>query len=148
MSRIASVILTVFLCTPFCLGQATDRRIDDALAEITLLKRALAEQDRRITELERTVKMLQGAQDQPPRRAMPIPSTAAAWKSPSAWTRVKDGMSRAQVEAILGRPTSVEDIPGGYQTLFYRGEVSGSGSVTGTVKLNDDRVWQVNAPVF
>jgi hypothetical protein len=56
-------------------------------------------------------------------------------------------MSRAQVEAILGHPTSV-DTAITYQTLFYRGLVPGSGSVTGTVELHDDRVWQVNIPVF
>lgn len=57
-------------------------------------------------------------------------------------------MSEAQVMSILGRPTSVEAMGGIFKTLFYRGEVAGSGSVSGNIKLQDDRVWQVNTPVF
>jgi hypothetical protein len=56
-------------------------------------------------------------------------------------------MSRSQVEAILGRPTSTK-ITDPYLTLFYQGDVPGTGSVTGTIEIMDDRVWQVNIPVF
>ena len=144
------VLLTV---SPSAFGQTDQRRLEDAFAEIALLKRALAGQDRRITDLQTAVKMLQDAQNQAPQPAPdPIPTAPTvrpAWHSPSAWTRVKEGMSRAQVEAILGRPTSVQTtITDIFQTLFYQGPVPGSGSVTGTVELRHDRVWQVNIPVF
>jgi len=133
---------------PHSFGQPADRRIDDAIAEITLLKRALAEQDRRITDLENTVRALQGSRAQNPALAAPTsPTPTGAWKSASAWARVKEGMSHAQVVAILGRPTSVKSLSP-FETLFYQGDVPGSGSVTGTVELNNDRVWQINTPVF
>ena len=71
------------------------------------------------------------------------------WQTPSNWDRIKDGMSEKQVITILGRPTSTKSIGvGGYRTLFYRGEVTGSGFVSGNMQLKDDRVWQVNKPVF
>jgi hypothetical protein len=167
------VLLTV---SPSAFGQTDQRRLEDAFAEITLLKRALAEQDRRITDLQNALKMLQSEQEQdhqvldlqnavkmlqdeqnqapqpvpdpiPPVRKSKKAPPDPAWHNPSAWTTVKKGMSRAQVEAILGHPTSV-DTAISFQTLFYQGLVPGSGSVTGTVKLDEDRVWQVNTPVF
>ena len=108
------VLLTV---SPSAFGQTDQRRLEDAFAEITSLKRALAEQDRRITDLQNAVKMLQSEQNQAPQPAAPDPippvrkskkaPPGPAWHNPSAWTTVKEGMSRAQVEAILGQPTSV-----------------------------------------
>jgi hypothetical protein len=134
-------------------GQQSDRRIEDALAEITLLKRVVAEQDRRIATLEKALDTSRlGSVSDPQgsgvqgRMAWAQATTSAPWKTRSVWSGIKEGMSRAQVVAILGQPTSVDG--SNYQTLFYRGEVSGSSSVTGTVKLYDDRVWQVNVPVF
>lgn len=136
-----------------CFSQSTDQRLSDALAEITLLKRVVAEQDRRIAELEKAVGVLQRAAkpDAPMLETVPQPSAdqgSAPWKSTSVWKRLKDGMSRSQTEAILGKPTSVEGAGTSFVTLFYKGEVRGSGSVTGTVKLMDDRIWEVNIPVF
>ena len=75
------------------------------------------------------------------------PAPGSDWKAPAAWKRLRKGMSSAQVIGILGKPTSVETV-GPYRTLFYQGDVPGSGSVTGTIKLQDDRVWQINTPVF
>jgi hypothetical protein len=140
--------------SPASISQTNDQRIEDVRAEITLLKRIIAEQDRRIAELETAVKVLQlGTSTSrqaatPDRGAVSVqPTSTTPWKTPTIWSRLKNGMSRAQVVAILGQPTSVKTI-GPYLTLFYQGEVAGSGSVTGTVELTDDRVWQVNIPVF
>jgi hypothetical protein len=145
--------IVLLLSSPFLVGQATEKKLDDAFAEISFLKRVVAEQDRRISELEKAV----GALDRMAKPEIPadgrqvgVPAPtnwAMGWKTPAAWGRMKDGMSRAQVEAILGRPTSAESLYG-YWTLFYSGQVAGAGSVTGTVKLHDDRVWEVNVPVF
>jgi hypothetical protein len=120
-----------------------DTSLQDALAEIALLKRIVAEQDRRITALERIVAPNRSAAMVSQLPAAPSPE----WKTPAAWKRLKNGMSSAQVIAILGKPTSMESV-GPYRTLFYQGDVPGSGSVTGTIKLGDDRVWEINIPVF
>ena len=71
------------------------------------------------------------------------------WKNPSAWDRVRRGMSERQVISTLGRPTSRDDSPG-YHTLLYQGEVEGSGYVSGNVVVNvsRDRVVSINRPVF
>jgi hypothetical protein len=135
-------------------GQQNDRRVEDALAEITLLKRVVAEQDRRIANLEKsldTYRLGAVADSQSSgvssRRAGAQAITSLRWKRPSAWSLIKKGMSRAQVVAILGQPTSIDTIMND-QMLVYQGAVSCSGSVTGTVKLDNDQVWQVNIPAF
>lgn len=48
-------------------SQSNDQRVADATAEIALLKRVVAEQDRRITELEKAVTALQLGTEQPKR---------------------------------------------------------------------------------
>ena len=74
-------------------------------------------------------------------------ATGGNWKNPSSWNGVSNGMSERQVISILGKPTSAENV-GSFRTLFYRGDVAGSGFVSGNVKLDEDRVWIVNKPVF
>ena len=132
----------------------TDKQVD-ATAEILFLKRVVAEQDRRITELEKAVAALQlgtASRAEPPipgesSGAPAQPDSTTSWKQGTTWNRLKDGMSRAQVEAILGRPTSVKTLDV-FLTLFYSGPVPGSGSVTGKVELKDDQVYLVSRPVF
>ncbi len=140
--------------SPFGLGQSKDRdrRVTDALADIRLLKDAVDQQNRRIADLEKTVKALQAevanaekpASYNPPRITSPA---SARWQIPSAWTQLKMGMSRFQVEEILGPPTSVDSVID-YQTLVFKSELPGAGTLSGTVKLSSDRVYQVMAPEF
>ena len=51
------------------------------------------------------------------------------------------------MRAVLGSPTSVESLAG-LRALYYRGEVDGSGVVSGNVKLSEDRVYLVSKPIF
>jgi hypothetical protein len=51
------------------------------------------------------------------------------------------------VEEILGPPVSVDSVLD-YQTLVYKGDLPGTGILSGTVKLTGDRVSQVNVPDF
>jgi len=131
-------------------AQGSDRRLEDALAEIATLKRQVKEQDRRIADLEKAVKSLPPAASAPPEKPAERPKViaklpAALWHNPFAWVQIKEGMSRAQVEEILGKPTSVEAVID-YQTLIYKGDVPGIGMLSGSVKLTDDRVTQVSPP--
>jgi len=157
VSRIiaASALGLLWLATaPLSLSQTRDRRLDDALAEITLLKRMVREQDRRIADLEKAVKSAPAALAANPEkpageeRAKPIVKPPAArWQNPLAWSLIREGMSRAQVEELLGKPTTVESVID-YQTLVYKGDVPGAGTLSGTIKLTDDRVAQANPPAF
>lgn len=128
-------------------------RLEDAQADIRLLKRVVDEQARRITALEKTVKALEAAaaanaekpaEDRPRVRK---PVAVPRWQVPDAWSQIKMGMSRMDVEATLGPPTSVDSVLD-YQTLNYKGAVAGGETLSGTVKLTDDRVAEVNPPEF
>ncbi len=133
-------------------GQSRDRRIEATELEISLLKRLIKEQDRRIAELEKTVKSLRTAVSAGEPAAHEsakaiVKSFAVRWQNPLAWTQIREGLSRAQVEEILGKPTSAESVIDS-QTLFYKGDVPGSGAVAGVIKLTDDRVSEITPPAF
>ena len=134
-------------------GSKRDSRLEAAEADVSLLKRLVKEQDRRIAELEKTVKSLQSSSsatnEKPTAHELDksIFKPAAGWQNPLAWTQIRKGISRAQVEEILGTPTSVESVVD-YQTLFYKGDVAGSGAVSGVIKLTDDRVSEISPPAF
>jgi hypothetical protein len=144
--------------SPPCFGQTSssqgrDRRLEATETEVSLLKRIVKEQDRRIAELEKTVKSLRAATtatEEPAPHELAkivIKPPAARWQNPLAWAQIREGMSRAQVEEILGKPASVEAVID-YQTLLYKGDVPGSGTVSGAVKLTDDRVSEITSPAF
>ena len=159
--RIAAGVLGLIALaiSPPCFGQASsnqsrDRRLEAAEVDVSLLKRLVKEQDRRIADLEKTVKSLQAAAtanaEKPiaPEPVKPVVKPPIArWLNPLAWDQIREGLSRAQVEEILGKPTSVESVID-YQTLLYKGDVAGSGTVSGTIKLTDDRVSEINPPAF
>jgi len=135
----AGAIVLVFLGASFGLsGQTPDTRLDDALKEIALLKRMAAEQDRRITSLERTVRSQQRAILAAARPVSTIP-----WRSIEGWAAVKIGMSRAQVVEILGEPKSTEAVID-RQTLLYKDATT----LIGQVVITDDRVSEVTCPRF
>jgi hypothetical protein len=130
--------------------QSRDRRLEEALSDISLLKRLVKEQDRRIADLEKTLHSLQPGAPAAAVEVRPrvVPKTSGArWQDPLAWMQIREGMSRAQVEEILGKPTSVDAVID-YQTLNYKGDTPGGGVLTGSVKLTDDRVSAVSLPTF
>ena len=163
ISAAGALVLIGFAVSPPCFGQTTssqsrDRRLEAAEMDVSLLKRLVKEQDRRITEMEKTVKALRAAPtataEEPAAHEtahetakIVIKKFAAPWQNPLAWTQIREGMSRMQVEEILGKPTSVESVID-YQTLFYKGDVPGSGAVAGVIKLTDDRVSEITPPSF
>ncbi len=135
-------------------GQTVEQRLNDAMNEITLLKRVIAEQDRRISQLEKAVEALKSAPapDKGQTAASSEPAKSKApkplWQNPAAWEKVQEGMSEEQVTAILGKPTSIEN-EASYRTLIYETKKAmGAGSLSGKVKLLDGRVWLIESPIF
>ena|SRR5579871_1638446 len=135
---------------PQASSQSRDRRLEEALTDIALLKRLVREQDRRIADLEKALRTLQsGGTPAVPEEKVKVPPKpiAAPWHNPQAWAKVQEGMSRTQVEEILGKPTSVDAVID-YQTLNYKGETPSGAVLAGNVKLADDRVTAVSPPDF
>ncbi len=133
-------------------GQTIEQRLNDAVNEITILKRVIAEQDRRISQLEKAVEALRSvsASNREKTKTASEPSNPKTskplWHDPAAWAKLQEGMSEAQVIAILGNPTSVEN-EASLRTLIYETQkYMGASSLKGKVKLLDGRVWLVESP--
>jgi len=134
--RVGAILLVGVLYGLY--GQTPDTRLDDAVKETALLKRMVADQDRRIASLERTVRSLQTTVLA---AARPVP---ASWRTPEGWAAVKIGMSRDQVVEILGEPKSTDSVMD-RQTLFYK---DATDRPIGNVVITDDRVSEVASPRF
>jgi hypothetical protein len=148
MKRTLLLTLTCFsLLTPQdVLGQTNEDRIAS-------LQREIAAQAQRISRLEAEVARLTAALGVTP---APQPTGArsrvaprGAWMTAAPWGRIKRGMSEQRVISILGSPTKRE-AAGTMLTLFYQGEVAGSGYVSGNIGLwsRENRVFSINIPVF
>ena len=154
MSQRYAIAIVTMICVsiasiPTAFGQ--DTILEDIKNEIKLLKKTINEQNKRIERLERELVNLKGLLslkvDSKETQRLVVDSIVGGWKKPSNWARIRRGMSEKQVVSILGKPTSIKDT-GPFRTLFYQADVSGSGFVSGNVKLTDDRVYSINKPVF
>ena len=135
----ALIITTILLSTNSFAGDS------ELSKQIVELKAELNRQNDRIERLEQLVK-----QPKKHKTSSVVPDRFA-WQQLNNWNLIKPGMSRAQVESILGKPTKVEVDIIKYVTLYYQGEKSGAGYVSGNVELNSkDRVKHggINKPVM
>ena len=74
-------------------------------------------------------------------------SISNGWKSYTNWNLVKEGMSVSQLEEILGQPSSKGAGSMG-SIWYYEGNVQELGKVSGNIKFYQNRVWDINKPVF
>ena len=144
LRTLAVCILGLLGLSPFVSAQARDSRIDQLVKETTQLKATVADQGRRINELENTLKALQAALIPTPK---PIPPPTPAWEEPSNWVSIRPGMSEAQVVQILGPPTNVE-AENDVRKLLYETGSAATRSLKGSVTLTDDRVTAAQPPKF
>src|SRR5580658_7840017 len=82
-----------------------DPEVEELSKETAQLKRTIADQERRILELEKIVKGLQAASA--PAR---IPPDTPPWQLAFNWNLIRKGMSEAQVVEILGQPARVQSV--------------------------------------
>jgi len=145
MLRTSTAWLLGLVClSPFAVGQVHDARIDKLEKDTAQLKATVAEQDRRINELQNTVKALQAALTPAPK---PIPAPTPLWQEPSNWNLIQPGMPEARVVEILGPPTGV-DADTDVRTLRYETGSSATRILKGSVTLTDDRVTSAQPPKF
>jgi len=121
-------------------SQTPDAGSGSASQEIAQLRRTVTEQERRIASLERTMRSLQTTILAANRRPVIL-----SWRTIEGWSAVKIGISRAQVEGILGEPNLVDSVMD-RQTLYYK-EPAATVAL-GKVIITDDRVSEVDAPGF
>ncbi|HET8691437.1 MAG TPA: hypothetical protein VFM30_04855 [Steroidobacteraceae bacterium] len=143
------------LLAPAALWADDAARISRLESEVQQLRRQVDEQARRIQRLEEALKVRSegAAKASAPRRPSPATAPAAPvtgrepWHSAAAWNRVLPGMTSAEVAAILGAPTSVDEFDA-LKTMFYRGTTGQGAELAGHVNLREDRVVAVSPPGF
>lgn len=121
------------------------------LQELRQLKVELFEQyqgiEERLARLEALISPEYSVKVIPQTDSASVPTAAvepviSRWQQPSAWNSIQPGMSRAEVEAILGQPSSERSNIINYITLTYEGRSAvGDKEIGGSVTLTDnDRV--------
>jgi hypothetical protein len=151
LRRISTGAGILVLASGLALGQDSldprplDPRVDELTTETAQLRRTIADQERRIAALEKSVKTLQALAAPPvPKR---IPSPTPEWRVAANWAHIKKGMSEAQVVELLGPPTRVTSVVD-VRTLYYQPDAKTGGTLNGSVTLMDDRVTASAPPDF
>jgi hypothetical protein len=125
------------LCSISLIGDSHEETQRD---DITRLEKIIEAQELRIKRLETLLASPKQKQ---------IVIDRFSWQNEALWRRIEVGMSRLQVESLLGQPSSVKRDIAKWMTLYYQGEKAGAGYISGNVVLNnDDRVEMINIPVM
>jgi len=134
------VLICVLLALSFQVSANTEQDIQRQISE---LKAEPSSQHERIKGLET---MLDGNRTNSEQKVI---VGRFAWQNSANWRKIKLGMSRSQVESIMGKPSKIKTDSIGYVSLFYQGEIQDAGYVSGNVQLNNmDRVYLINPPVM
>lgn len=121
-----------------------DPQMGKLVKEIQDLKQLVADQNRKIGELERSIKTIQAFLMPAPKA---IPSETPAWMMPSSWNLIRAGMSEAQVVQVLGPPARVQSVTDS-RILLYQPDLHSTSNLRGSVTLMDDRVIAMSPPAF
>jgi hypothetical protein len=123
-----------------------DFRVRQLENEVQRLQRQVDDQARRITALEYAANLPSVSQ---PLTAVPSENTSPGWLNAASWDRLKAGMKVAEVIAVLGRPTSTRHADDGkLRLMYYAMELGGGSILSGTIRLEDERVVEINRPVL
>lgn len=145
MKRIFLLISSLVLTVP---ALADDLKTNQLEQEVRELKRVVAEQGRRIEQLERQNAVEHPESATPPNH-LQAQRTDAPWLDAQNWKRIQVGGSEDEVRKILGPPTTQRDLPLTSELqLFYAKELGPDRFLSGYVKVKDHRVTEVQAPVL
>lgn len=124
-----------------------DLRVRQLEAEILRLQQQVDAQALRIEALERAARLT--PPDPSSVSSVRAPDTSPVWLATANWDRVKPGMTALEVIAILGRPTSTRNSEDGkLRVLFYAMELGPDKYLSGTIRLDDSGVTEINRPML
>jgi len=126
-----------------------DMRVRQLEQDVLRLQRMVEDQTRRIQWLE------QAARIASPATPLLIPdsslpeNSSPSWLVSASWDRIKTGMTPQQVMAVLGRPTSTRSAEDGkLRLMYYAMELGRDTYLTGTIRLDDTGVVEINRPAL
>jgi outer membrane murein-binding lipoprotein Lpp len=143
--RVSCLLLaTVLAAGP--VSAADDAVVEQLRNDVRTLEREVRELSRRLDQMQQAQRPAQVAPGVTRRSTAPDP-VSSTWLAQEKWDKVSAGMTAQQVILVLGPPVSLRpgDSPG-TQTLFYTLPIGDTGFLTGTVKLQGDRVSEVRKP--
>jgi hypothetical protein len=124
-----------------------DMRVRQLEGDVQRLQREVDTQSRRIQMLEQAARINSPAVL--PFASGPRADSSPAWLVAASWDRIKPGMKPTEVIAILGRPTSTRTADDGkLRLLFYAMEVGTDAVLSGTIRVDDSGVVEINRPVL
>lgn len=112
------------------------------------LERQVRELSRQLSDAQRQIEQLGGRPVTRPDRAAPAAvGTSTPWLDVENWDRLREGMTELQVIELLGPPTSTR-ADGNARTLFYAMEIGSNAFLSGTVRIEDRKVEDVQKPTL
>jgi hypothetical protein len=118
---------------------------------IIALEQDVRNLERIVGNLEREVRELRRGGTQPAMSSSVRPTqsdrAASDWVSASKWKQLRLKMSELEVIEMLGAPTSMRN-EGNSRLLLYAMEIGATGFLSGSVRLRDGEVVEVQAPTL
>lgn len=134
------LFLALLLCGP---AFASDSN------RIIALEQDVRNLERIVGNLERELRELRRGSTMPANKltssSASTDQSSSDWVNASKWKRVQLGMSELEVIEILGQPTSMRP-EGDSRLLLYAMEIGASGFLSGSVRVEDRKVVDVQVP--
>jgi hypothetical protein len=71
----------------------------------------------------------------------------SGWKYRKSWLQLKVGMPTPQVDKILGHPTRIDNMGGGFKKFFYWGGLP-TGAISGYLEMYEGKIYKIYIPEF
>ncbi|MFL6577933.1 MAG: hypothetical protein ACJ8MR_15025 [Povalibacter sp.] len=128
---------------------ADDFKVIKLEQDVRNLEREVQELSRQLADLQqRTARDGIRVPESVPRKDGVQP-TGTAWLSAEHWKQIRTGMSELEVISLLGPPTSLRGpADSGERTLMYAMEIGSSGFLSGSVRLEQRKVAEVQLPTL
>lgn len=113
------------------------------IEKINRLESIVINLDTRLGQLEKLVKSTHSDAAHDEEKIDP----KAGWKSRKSWLQLKVGMPTPQVDKILGHPTRIDNMGGGFKKFFYWGELP-TGAISGYLEMYEGKIYKIYIPEF
>lgn len=123
---------------------ADSNRIIKLEQDVRNLERLVGNLEREVRELRRGTT---STATKLPSSSTTSDDSSSDWVNASKWKRVRLGMSELEVIEMLGQPTSMR-LEGDSRLLLYAMEIGTSGFLSGSVRLEDRKVVELQLPAL
>lgn len=145
--RIGLMVLLLLTAAHNAVAQ-DDYKVIKLEQDMRNLERQVQELSRQLSDAQRQIAQLGGRPASRTTRAAPAAvATSTQWLDVENWDRLREGMTELEVIELLGPPTSMR-ADGNARTLFYAMEIGSNGFLSGTVRLEDRKVDDVQKPAL